>query len=97
MLIVHITHLMRRAASWAGVAAKRHAAQSQLADTVVSERAALARLDARLLEDVGVTPAEARRESRRPRWDLPAGRGAVNRDREHCHRAPNPLLFVRLG
>ncbi|WP_375175717.1 DUF1127 domain-containing protein [Pseudooceanicola sp.] len=35
-------------------------------------RQALADLDARALEDIGVTQAEARREATRPIWDVPA-------------------------
>jgi uncharacterized protein YjiS (DUF1127 family) len=34
-------------------------------------RQALAGLDARALEDIGVTQAEARREATRPIWDVP--------------------------
>ena len=39
-----------------------------------AERRALARLDRRLLEDIGVTPMEAGAEAMRPFWDCPAGR-----------------------
>lgn len=35
-------------------------------------RQALAGLDARALEDIGVTEAQARREATRPMWDVPA-------------------------
>ena len=35
-------------------------------------RAALARLEPHLLDDIGVTPAEARTEAARPVWDVPA-------------------------
>ncbi|WP_254796875.1 DUF1127 domain-containing protein [Sulfitobacter albidus] len=35
-------------------------------------RAALARLDAAALRDIGITPDEARAEARRPIWDAPA-------------------------
>ncbi|WP_136636561.1 DUF1127 domain-containing protein [Pseudooceanicola onchidii] len=34
-------------------------------------RQALADLDARALEDIGVTASEARREAARPVWDVP--------------------------
>ena len=34
-------------------------------------RRALARLDAHLLADIGLTEAEAGREAARPRWDAP--------------------------
>ncbi|MEZ5754017.1 MAG: DUF1127 domain-containing protein [Paracoccaceae bacterium] len=36
------------------------------------QRLALARLDARLLADIGLTPDAARIESERPLWDAPA-------------------------
>ncbi len=39
-----------------------------------AERRALARLDPRLLDDIGVTPMEAGSEAMRPFWDTPAGR-----------------------
>jgi uncharacterized protein YjiS (DUF1127 family) len=39
-----------------------------------AERRALARLDRRLLDDIGVTPMEAGSEAMRPFWDTPAGR-----------------------
>jgi len=35
------------------------------------ERRALARLDARLLADIGLTEEDAAREAARPFWDLP--------------------------
>ena len=35
-------------------------------------RQALAGLDARALEDIGVTEADARREAVRPVWDVPS-------------------------
>ena len=35
-------------------------------------RQALADLDARALEDIGLTPHDARREASRPVWDVPA-------------------------
>ena len=38
------------------------------------QRAALAALDPRLLDDIGVTRDEARHEVARPLWDMP-GRG----------------------
>lgn len=41
---------------------------------VAAERRRLASLDAERLADLGITPAEARREASRPFWDLPAGR-----------------------
>lgn len=36
------------------------------------QRRALSRLDARSLEDMGVTRREAEAEARRPVWDVPA-------------------------
>lgn len=41
---------------------------------VWGERRALERLDARMLADVGIDPADARREAERTLWDVPAGR-----------------------
>lgn len=35
------------------------------------QRSALADLDAHALRDIGLTEAEARREARRPFWDVP--------------------------
>ena len=35
------------------------------------ERAALRKLDASLLEDIGITRAEAEMEANRPAWDAP--------------------------
>ena len=34
-------------------------------------RRSLAKLDARALQDIGVTPAEAQTEARRAAWDIP--------------------------
>lgn len=42
--------------------------------TARRERAALARLDAHLLRDIGLTDTQACRESARPLWDLPSHR-----------------------
>lgn len=36
------------------------------------QRRALARLDAHLLADVGLSPAEAEAEAMRPLWDVPS-------------------------
>lgn len=41
---------------------------------VSAERRRLARLDPDQLADIGLSAAEARRESHRPFWDLPSGR-----------------------
>lgn len=41
---------------------------------VAAERSALARLDARMLEDAGIAAADAAREAARAPWDLPAAR-----------------------
>lgn len=38
------------------------------------ERRDLERLDAHLLKDIGVSPAEAFREAARPFWDVPNSR-----------------------
>lgn len=38
------------------------------------ERAALSQLDARSLEDMGLTHADVARETARPFWDVPARR-----------------------
>ena len=37
------------------------------------QRRALARLDARALDDIGVSPEAAAAEAARPVWDVPAG------------------------
>ncbi|MBY6047970.1 DUF1127 domain-containing protein [Vannielia litorea] len=37
------------------------------------QRRALARLDAELLKDIGITPDEARTEAARRLWDVPPG------------------------
>ncbi len=34
-------------------------------------RKTLGEMDARLLDDIGVTPTEARKEANRPFWDVP--------------------------
>ncbi len=41
---------------------------------IARERKALADLDPRMLEDIGVTEAQAQRESGRAFWDLPRRR-----------------------
>ncbi len=41
---------------------------------VARERRALARLDARELDDIGIDPAAAAAEVARPFWDIPAER-----------------------
>ena len=41
---------------------------------VARERRMLAGLDARMLDDIGVSEAQANHESNRSLWDLPAGR-----------------------
>lgn len=41
---------------------------------VARERRALAKLDARLLRDIGLDQGSAEVESARPFWDAPAGR-----------------------
>jgi uncharacterized protein YjiS (DUF1127 family) len=43
---------------------------------VARQRRALRRLDAEALDDIGISRAEALRESRRPAWDAP--------DHWHC-------------
>ncbi|MEO0679707.1 MAG: DUF1127 domain-containing protein [Pseudomonadota bacterium] len=48
---------------WPGLLARWAAARR--------ERSALARLDARMLDDVGLSEETARREAARPFWDLP--------------------------
>lgn len=37
------------------------------------QRRALAKLDSRSLQDMGLSPREAAKEARRPLWDVPAG------------------------
>lgn len=41
-------------------------------DALARSRAALGRLDAGRLRDIGLAPGEARREAARPAWDVPA-------------------------
>ncbi len=54
----------------------RHAPFTQISVmdmlSVYRQRRALAKLDARVLDDLGITREEADLESRRPFWDLPA-------------------------
>jgi uncharacterized protein YjiS (DUF1127 family) len=47
-------------------------ARLRLALEARRERQALARLDADLLADLGLLPAQVEAESRRPFWDVPA-------------------------
>jgi uncharacterized protein YjiS (DUF1127 family) len=42
-----------------------------LMQAVRHQRQVLAQLDARTLADIGITPAAAAAEARRPAWDLP--------------------------
>ncbi|RMH46322.1 MAG: hypothetical protein D6688_05040 [Alphaproteobacteria bacterium] len=51
--------------------AKAAVARLALALRVAAERRALARLDRERLEDLGLSPAEARREAARGLFDLP--------------------------
>ncbi len=44
-----------------------------------SERRTLRTLDERMLADLGLSPAQARREARRPAWDVPPARRASTR------------------
>ena len=39
--------------------------------SLYSERQALSRLDQHLLDDIGITREQARKEARRPVWDAP--------------------------
>jgi uncharacterized protein YjiS (DUF1127 family) len=52
-----LPELMRRLAQLAALAQQR-----------IRQRRALARLDARLLRDIGVSPEQARRETAKPFW-----------------------------
>ncbi|MEO1688521.1 MAG: DUF1127 domain-containing protein [Pseudomonadota bacterium] len=61
---IAVTHRRRGARTgWLGLLAPWAAARC--------ERSALARLDARMLDDVGLSEEAARREAARPFWDLP--------------------------
>lgn len=53
------------------VALARYPGQLHHQGAIRRQRRALGRLDARLLDDIGVTPAEAEAEARRPAWDAP--------------------------
>jgi uncharacterized protein YjiS (DUF1127 family) len=44
---------------------------ARLAFVARSQRRQLAHLDAAQLADLGLTPAQARREAKRPLWDVP--------------------------
>lgn len=44
----------------------------RLAMTARRQRAQLARLDDKLLADIGVTPRQAATEAARPAWDVPS-------------------------
>lgn len=46
--------------------------RARLAITARRQRAQLARLDAALLADIGVTAAQAACEAARPAWDVPS-------------------------
>mgnify|MGYP001183211225 FL=1 len=46
--------------------------RARLAITARRQRAQLARLDATLLADIGVTAAQAASEAARPAWDVPS-------------------------
>ena len=46
--------------------------RARLAITARHQRAQLARLDATLLADIGVTAAQAASEAARPAWDVPS-------------------------
>lgn len=46
-------------------------ARLRLAFTARAQRRALARFDARMLRDIGVTRAQAEAEASRPLWDVP--------------------------
>jgi len=56
----HISHQPRRRFSLAELFA------------LARQRRDLGQLDDHLLRDIGVTPDEARKEARRPLWDVPA-------------------------
>lgn len=56
------------------VGLSRIMASLQTVASVAAERRALARLDARLLADAGITATDAARETARAPWDLPARR-----------------------
>lgn len=59
-----------------GVAAKKPSIASRLVTMlgIHRERRSLDQLDAALLEDIGITRDQARKEARRNAWDVPAHR-----------------------
>ncbi|MEL6289569.1 MAG: hypothetical protein AAFQ42_09610 [Pseudomonadota bacterium] len=73
-MLVLLARFADRLFHHARTAAGRIGARAQLRQSVAQERAALARLDRRLLADIGVRPEDAQREARRGRFDLPSTR-----------------------
>jgi uncharacterized protein YjiS (DUF1127 family) len=62
---------------FAGVAAPRPRLgwrRLRLALAIRRERLALAKLDARALRDIGLSPDDAMAEAHRPLWEVPRGR-----------------------
>jgi uncharacterized protein YjiS (DUF1127 family) len=65
-----LPHIIPAAPAWP----RRLAARLRLWRGLRRERRALAALDPRLLADVGLHPAAAEAEARRPFWDVPPKR-----------------------
>ena len=63
--------LSRPSTSTLGRATRRRPAGPARYLAVWRQRRALARLDDKMLKDIGISRAEATREAQRPIWDLP--------------------------
>lgn len=70
MLILHLPELAtrRRRAASLRAALRRFARWCLLCHARAAQRRRLAEIDERMLKDVGITPAEAARESAKPWW-----------------------------
>jgi uncharacterized protein YjiS (DUF1127 family) len=70
MLVLRLPELAvrRRRAAAVDAALRRFARWSALCFARAEQRRRLAELDARMLKDIGVTPAEAAAESAKPWW-----------------------------
>jgi uncharacterized protein YjiS (DUF1127 family) len=70
MLILHLPELAvrRQRAAFVRATLVRCARWCMLAHARREQRRRLAELDAHMLKDIGVTPAEAARESEKPWW-----------------------------
>ncbi|WP_420393792.1 DUF1127 domain-containing protein [Acuticoccus sp.] len=67
-------HVLARTTVPSSIGWRRALSTVQVWLAVWSERRSLERLDPRLLDDIGLTPDDARRECARRPWDTPAAR-----------------------